>query len=146
MKSKVYRVPITSLDTHKTYSITAVGIACISDDVTEMKIDKISDNFGLTRSQIHRGKGSIDLLIGIDHAFMHTGETRQTRCLVARNSPLGWVVFGSTPGETNGVNKIFCVKFSKPVDLTDFWTTESMGVEVKPCLCEPEKLSQAENE
>jgi hypothetical protein len=111
-----------------------------------MKIDKISDNFGLKRSQIHRGKGSIDLLIGIDHAFMHTGETRQTRCLVARNSPLGWVVFGSTPGETNGVNKIFCVKFSKPVDLTDFWTTESMGVEVKPCLCEPEKLSQAENE
>jgi hypothetical protein len=107
VKSKVYRVPITSLDTHKTYSITAVGIACISDDVTEMKIDKISDSFGLTRSQIHRGKGSIDLLIGIDHAFMHTGETRQTRCLVARNSPLGWVVFGSTPGETNRVNKIF---------------------------------------
>ena len=146
VKSKVYRIPVTSLDTHKTYSITAVGIACISDDVTEMKIDKISDSFGLTRSQIHRGKGSIDLMIGIDHAFMHTGETRQTRCLVARNSPLGWVVFGSTPGETNRVNKIFCVKFSKPVDLTDFWTTESMGVEVKPCLCEPEKLSQVENE
>jgi uncharacterized protein YlxP (DUF503 family) len=47
VKSKVYRVPVTSLDTHKTYSITAVGIACISDDVTEMKIDKISDSFGL---------------------------------------------------------------------------------------------------
>ena len=114
MKSKENRDPITSLDTQKTYSITAVGIACISDDVTEMKIDKISDSFGLTRSQIHRGKGSIDLLIGIDHAFMHTGETRQTRCLVARNSPLGWVVFGSTPGETNRVNNIFCVKFSSP--------------------------------
>ena len=77
---------------------------------------------------------------------MHTGETRQTRCLVARNSPLGWVVFGSTLGETSRVNKIFCVTFSKPVDLTNFWIIESMDVEVKPCLCELEKLSQAEND
>ena len=86
VKTKVYKVPVTSLDTRRTYSVTAVGIACISDDVTEIEILR------LTRSQIHHGKGSIDLLIGIDHAFMHIGETRQTGYLVARNSPLGWVV------------------------------------------------------
>ena len=73
VKTKVYKVPVTSLDTRRTYSVTAVGIACISDDVTEIEVDKIADSLRLTRSQIHRGKGSVDLLTGIDHAFMHIG-------------------------------------------------------------------------
>ena len=33
-----------------------------------------------------------------------------------------------------------------PVDLSDFWRTESMGVEVNPCVCEADKLSQVERE
>ena len=77
---------------------------------------------------------------------MHIGETRQSGCLVARNSPLGWVVFGSAPGTMERIRKIFHVKFAIPVDLTDFWTTESLGVEVKSCQCEPDKLSQVEHE
>ena len=28
----------------------------------------------------------------------------------------------------------------------DFWTTESMGVQIKLCMCEPDKLSQVEHE
>ena len=43
----------------------------------------------LTKEKIYRGSGLVDLLIGIDHAQMHTGETRQPEHLVARNSPLG---------------------------------------------------------
>ncbi len=140
VKTKVYKVPVTALDTRKTYSVTAVGIACISDDVTEIKIDEIANSLRLTKSQIHRGKGSIDLLIGIDHAFISGRQDKQD------GSPLGWVVFGSAPGETNKIHKIFHVKFAMPVDLTDFWTTESMGVEVKPCLCKSEKLSRVEHE
>ena len=146
VKTKVYKVPVTSLDTRKTYSVTAVGIPCISDDVIDIKTDKILDTFGLKRSQIHRGKGSLDMLIGIDHAFMHTGETRQSGCLVARNTPLGWVIFGSPPGEVSGAHKVYHVKFAMPVDLADFWTTESMGVQVKSCLCEPDMLSQVEQQ
>lgn len=86
------------------------------------------------------------MLIGIDHAFTHVGETRQTGCLIAKNSPLGWVVFGSPPGEANGKYKVFNIKSATPVDLTDFWSTESMGVEVKSCLCKPDELSQIERE
>ena len=33
-----------------------------------------------------------------------------------------------------------------PVDLSDFWTTEAMGVAVTPCLCASDKLSQIERE
>ena len=146
VKTKVFKVPIISLDTRKTYSITAVGMFCISDDVTDIKSENLAGRFGLSRNEIHRGKGAIDLLIGIDHAFMHVGETRQAGCMIARNSPLGWVVFGSPPGETSGKYKVFNIKFATPVDLTDFWTTESMGVEVKSCSCEPDELSQIERE
>ena len=38
------------------------------------------------------------------------------------------------------------MKFSSPVDITDFWKTESMGVDVKPCVCQADKLSQTERE
>ena len=60
VKRKVYKVPVTSLGTRKTYSVTAVGIVCISDNVTDVKIDKIAGSLRQTRSQIYRGKGSID--------------------------------------------------------------------------------------
>jgi hypothetical protein len=32
------------------------------------------------------------------------------------------------------------------VDLAEFWIAESMGVEVKSCVCEADKLSQVERE
>ena len=146
VKTKVFKVPITSLHTCKTYSVTAVGMSCTSDDITDIKSKNLLGRFRLKRSEIHRGKEAIDLLIGIDHTFMHVGETRQAGCMIARNSPLGWVVFGSPPGETSGKYKVFNIKFATPVDLTDFWTTESMGVDVKSCSCEPDELSQIERE
>ena len=119
------------------YSITAVGMSCISDDVTDIKSENLSGRFGLKRSEVNRCKGAIDLVIG---------ETRQAGCLIARNSPLGWVVFESPPGETSGKYKVFNIKFATPVKLTNFWTTESIGVEGKSCPCEPGELGQTECE
>lgn len=89
-----------------------------------------------------RGKGEAELRIGIDHAHMHTGESKQAGQLVARHTPLGWVVFGGSPGEVQETGHILHVKFEMPVDLTDFWKTETMGVAVKPCVCEADKLTQ----
>jgi hypothetical protein len=83
-------------------------------------------------------------LVGIDHPKLHTGETRESGNLVARQSPLGWVVFGEM-SESCDVSRVFNVKSSKPIDLTDFWTTESMGVEGKMCSCETKKLSPIES-
>ena len=88
----------------------------------------------------------VDLLIGINHARMHTGETRQAGNLVARKSPLGWVVFGGTSQDAHETSRILHVKYTTPVDLSDFWTTEAMGVAVTPCLCATDKLSQIERE
>ena len=100
----------------------------------------------LTKEKIYRGSGPVDLLIGIDHAQMHTGETRQSEHLVARNSPLGWVVFGATTSKNQETSRIFLVSYTVPVDLSEFWSTESMGVAVKPCVCSADKLTQSERE
>ena len=38
------------------------------------------------------------------------------------------------------------VKYANPVDLSDFWTTEAMGVAVDPCICDANNLSQLKRE
>ena len=42
--------------------------------------------------------------------------------------------------------RVLHVKFTAQVDISEFWKTESMGVLVKPCVCEADKLSQVERE
>ena len=66
--------------------------------------------------------------------------------MVARRAPLGWVVFGGSSKEMLETSRILHVKFEMPVDLTIFWKTETMGVAVKPCVCEADKLTQVERE
>ena len=84
--------------------------------------------------------------MGIDHAHFHAGETRQVDHLLARSFPLGWVVLGGKPEETSDVTRILHVKFALPVDLSSFWETEAMRVEVKPCICHADKLTESEQE
>ena len=77
---------------------------------------------------------------------MHTGETKQSGHLVARNSPLGLVVFGAASGRIQQASSVLLASYSIPVDLSNFWTTEAMGVAVKTCLCSADKLTQLERE
>ena len=46
------------------------------------------------------------------------------------------MVFGGQSGETQGHGRVHHVRFAAPVELSDVWKTEAMGVEVKPCVCE----------
>ena len=109
-------------------------------------MEAIERHIGLKKNVLSRGSGKLDLLIGIDHANMHTSKMKQVGNLVARHSPLGWLVFGATLGSAAVVNKVFRVGVSVPVEMNEFWSTESMGVEIKPCMCETEKLTQVERE
>ena len=56
--------------------------------------------------------------------------------LVDRRSPYGWVVFRS--------NSYVALPEAKPVDITEFCKTESMGVSVSPCTYETAKMSSEE--
>ena len=147
MRTKVYRVPVSAIDNSRKHSIKAIGIPCITDEIASINITDITKHLGLVNEKIRRGKGPVDLLIGIDYAHLHTGETKQVDHVVARKSPLGWVLFGSKPGcTTPETTRVLLLSKKTSVDLAEFWTTESMGVEVKPCVCEADKLSQVERE
>ena len=147
MKTKMYKVPVSAIDYSKKHSIKAIGIPCISDEITSVNTIEITKHLGLINENIRRGKGPVDLLIGIDHAHLHAGEMKQADYIVARKSPLGWVLFGSKPEcSTSETTRVLFVSKKTSVDLIEFWTTESMGVEVKPCVCEADKLSQVERE
>jgi hypothetical protein len=147
IRTKSYRVPVSGIGDTKKYTVTAIGIPCISEDVKGIHTSKIAEKLGLPKDQVRRGKGQVDLLIGIDHAYMHTGQTKQVEHLVARKSPLGWVMFGSATGQSNnGTATVLHVRYPETVDLSDFWVTETMGVTVKPCTCDADKLSQSERE
>ena len=145
METKMYRFRIRSLENHSIHTVTAVGIPSISNDVSVIKLDNVAETFGLGREKLRRKNGPVDILLGIDHPKLHTGETKEAGSLVARQSPLGWVVFGATSDERlENVSQVFHVKCSNPIDMSDFWTTESMGVEGKMCSCETKKLSPIE--
>ena len=146
LSTKSYQVCVRSLEDRSAHVIQAIGIPSISEDITDIKVADIAKQLGLRKSQLRRGNGHIDLLIGIDQAKLHTGETREVGNVVARHSPLGWVVFGAVPGKQSEASHVYHIKLETPVDMTDFWTTESMGVSVKPCSCEAGKLSQIERE
>ena len=146
MKTKEYNVQLTSIDNNKRFTVKAIGIHSISDKIPAVKTSHLPEVLGLPNTRFRRGKGHVDLLIGIDHAHMHAGETRQVDHLLARKSPLGWVVFGGKPDQISDVTNILHVKYASPIDLTDFWTTETMGVAVKPCVCNADKLTQTERE
>ena len=150
INTKVYNVPISAIDDRRTYSVKAIGIPVISNESSSIDTEKVMEQLGLSGERIRRKKGPIDLLIGIDHAQLHTGPTKQKDHIVARKSPLGWVLFGNKSGTATsaaGVStRVLHVKYTAPVDISEFWKTESMGVLVKPCVCEADKLSQVERE
>ena len=78
-----------------------------------------------------------------DQPKLHTGKTRESSDL-ARRPRFGWAVFGATSERREIFNQVFHVKCSNPVNMTDVWTTEFMGVEEKMCSCETKKPSLIE--
>ena len=143
LATKLYQVPITSLESGAKFTVKAVGIPHISDDISNINIGEMAKRIGIPEVKIHRECGPIDMLIGIDHAYMHTGDSKKVGNVVARHSPLGWIIFGAIPG-LQQTSRIFHVQYTRPVDLTDFWTSEAMGV--SQSNIEMPKLSKIEQE
>ena len=133
LDTKVYEVRIRSLENRSAHVVKVIGIPSVSTNASTVNFDEMAKVFGITKSKFWRNDGSVDVLIGIDNPLLHTGETRQRKSLIARHSPLGWVLFGTTPGRNKPAHQVFHIKTvtSPAVDMADFWSTESMGVTVK---------------
>ena len=138
LQTQKYRVPIRKIGGYgKPIVITAIGIPLISEDVEEISLDEIARKFNLKKHDLHRDRGPIDILVGINYPRMHNGEVRELEAsdYCARKSPVGWVVYGVTPLEGACMyNKaVLHMKLANPVDLTDFWTIEAEGVNIVLC-------------
>ena len=145
MATRLYKVPVCKEDGRIVQTIEAVGIPKISENTSNVNIGQISKILGISKHKLNRKSGPIDLLIGINYSRFHVGHTKMGSGLVARNSPLGWVVFGSkAEGVMPDVKLILHIRVATPVDLTSFWTTESMGVAVSPCVCKEAEMPAAE--
>ena len=145
LDTKVYKVPLYADSGKLIQTIQAVGISQISEYSPKLDMDHISSVFEIPTDKLYRKEGPIDLLIGINYPRFHVGETKVTDGLVARRSPLGWVIFGSnSDGAQPETKQVLHVRLAEPVDLTEFWKTESMGVSVSPCTCKATKISLQE--
>ena len=145
LNTKLYKVPIYTTKGKAIETIEAVGIPQISHDTTTIDAIQASEVLGIPKNEFHRPQGPIDILIGINYPTFHAGETKVTNGLAARNSPLGWVMFGvKSQSSRSEVKQVLHVRFAPPVDISEFWKTESMGVSVSPCTCEAAKMSPQE--
>ena len=147
LTTKIYKFPVCTSDGKAVQVIQAVGIPQISDEITEVDVTALTNLFGLGSDDVRRQAGPIDVLIGINYSRFHVDETKVKGTLVARKSPLGWVIFGSNAEDLmSQIKQVSIVRLAQPVDMTDFWKTEWMGVSIAPCTCEGAKLSAQERE
>ncbi len=96
--------------------------------------EKVESHLGTT---IRRGCGQVDILLGVDHPAMHGGKTEKIDDYVLRDSPLGWVILGSSSEATARTSNVLHIKVTDKTDLSEFWSTEAMGVRFKNCNCKP---------
>ena len=90
----------------------------------------------------------------VNHIGYEKDQKEQHKCWFCKNSThwpdqctkLGSMNVEERINNANPAARVLHVKFTAPVDLSEFWKTESMGVLVKPCVCEADKLSQVERE
>ena len=147
LATTVYKIPIGTVDVKPVQTIQAVDIPQISNEVEEVDTTVLASMFGIAAREVGRKAGPIDLLIGINYPCFHVGETKVNASLVARRSPLGWVIFGFNAKDVMAeIKQVSLVSLVPPVDLTDFWKTDSMGVSLSPCTCEGSRLSVQERE
>ena len=124
LKTKRFPFKIRSLSNQQIHSVSAIGVPCISDDVHQVEIEDRVKQFGLSSDQVNREEDPIDVLIGIDYAKMHRGETKQIGDLIARKSPLGWALLGVS-GRNIQETRVMHVKLTSPCRLDripEYWS------------------------
>eukprot|EP00795_Rhopilema_esculentum_P016607 gene16607-biopygen5783 len=84
LKTKKYTVTVSQINDHKQYSVKAIGIPVISDGIRSVNTSRLQEIFGLQAEKVRRGSGPVDLLIGIDDAFMHSDKLNETEKEEAR--------------------------------------------------------------
>ncbi|XP_033105321.1 uncharacterized protein LOC117107695, partial [Anneissia japonica] len=107
---------------------------------------QIEDQFQLEPHVLKRKGGEVDILIGVNYPKLHVGKMKEKDGMVVQNSPLGWTVFGGNRNDSSNKHQVMNVIIHTPVDLTKFWTLESLGVDIGQCDCKKAQLANEEIE
>lgn len=138
-ETKAYKLQVQAVDGSSRYSLKVIAIPKIGEDIKTVNPKQWSGVLENHAATLNRGSGPVDILIGIDHAKFHTGNTEVLEQFALRNSILGPVIFGSTSIDPEKTFSLYHVALPEPVDITAFWTSEQMGVALNPCCSKPKR-------
>ena len=68
---------VRSPERNSVHTAMAIGILFISEDISEIKLRDVAKQLVLSKAKLHCGIDPVDILVGIDHPVLHTGETRE---------------------------------------------------------------------
>ena len=88
IQTKMHEVAVSGMNDSKKYVIKAVGVPCVSEEIKRVRVSELAEQFDLPRRSVKRRRGNLDLFIGIDHVYMHTGPTKQVNHLVLESPHL----------------------------------------------------------
>ncbi len=116
LTTKLCKVPVHNCKGKQVQVVQAVGIEQISKDSSTENLDAISRILDIPVDAVKRKAGPVDLLIGVNYPQFHAGETRIKKNLIARKSPLGWVVFGTGTKQLTVQHKqVLHVRLASPI-------------------------------
>ena len=114
----------------------------ISNSLSPLNLNKVSDLLGIERAFIQRPVGEIDILIGFEHAGFHPTAIRNVEHLVLMKSRFGYCLGGTHPLLHETGEKLIqdiSIHYLKGETLDDFFNTESLGTQCIPkcgsCKC-----------
>ena len=142
VKSSAFTVPLLN-ERNEIVEVKAYGIEAISSELCPINIQPALDLFkNVTRSEVHRPSGKVDLLIGMDYAGFHpVTETSRNHLLLMKNQ-FGYCLGGTHPMLEERTKKLIqtvTVHHVQAVKIDEFFQTENLGVSCFPkcggCKC-----------
>ena len=144
IKTNKYKVPLIDKQGH-VIEFEAYGIERITSDIESVNIDDIAHLFkNVTKEEIERPSGPVDILIGYEYAAYHPEREQNIGHLVLLRNRFGRCSGGTHPllKESHLSHDFINARVNTIVgklNIEDFYKIENLGVECKPkcggCKC-----------
>ena len=135
-ETKLYLVPLVNKDGER-IEISAFGIDKITSDLSPIDLEAAAGVFELTRGELTRPQGAVNLLIGMDYADIIPTKQAVKKKLALYSSTFGtgYVVGGSLEAAEDGTEQLDGFVYqvchaAASVKPMDFLSVEAFGVDI----------------
>ena len=122
--------------------IEAYGIDKITSDIKKVNTDNVAHLFkGVSKDEITRPAGTIDVLIGAEYAAYHPVRVQSAGHLLLLKNRFGLCIGGTHPSIKGAIKKhdLRHARVQHVIKVDDFYNVENLGVECNPrcgnCKC-----------